>query len=96
MELKIKQITLQTLLDFIDENDISVDVIDERTRLIGHSSFLDSMDLVSFIVMLEENINDEFSSELELTDEKAMSRRTSPFTSVKTVVDYIHENLKNE
>ena len=84
MELKIKQITLQTLLDFIDENDISVDVVDETTRLIGHSSFLDSMDLVSFIVMLEENINDEFSSELELTDEKAMSRRTSPFTSVKT------------
>ena len=96
MELKIKQITLQTLLDFIDENDISVDVVDETTRLIGHSSFLDSMDLVSFIVMLEENINDEFSSELELTDEKAMSRRTSHFTSVKTVVDYIHENLKNE
>ena len=55
MELKIKQITLQTLLDFIDENDISVDVVDETTRLIGHSSFLDSMDLVSFIVMLEEN-----------------------------------------
>ena len=95
-ETKIKDIVFETLNEFVEENNIDISHIDEHTRLIGASSFLDSMDLVHFIVALEERINDEFSSDLELTDEKAMSRRTSPFMNIETLVSYIIESLSDE
>ncbi|WP_271768251.1 hypothetical protein [Aquimarina algiphila] len=95
-EINIKNIVFKTLEEYIQENDLNLDKVDENTRLIGASSFLDSMDLVNFIVELEERVNDEFSSDLELTDEKAMSRRTSPFMNIQTLVSYIVESLNDE
>ena len=51
------------------------------------------MDLVSFIVELEEAIEEGFDIEISLADEKAMSRRTSPFISVTTLSTYIIERI---
>lgn len=95
-EKKISNIVFDALNEFVEENDLEVENIDDSTRLIGASAFLDSMDLVHFIVDLEEKINDEFSSDLELTNEKAMSRRTSPFMNMETLVSYIAESLSDE
>ena len=47
------------------------------------------MELVQFIVEIENLLEDEFDIEIELTSEKAMSRRNSPFISVNTLVNYI-------
>ena len=64
-------------------------VLDENVRLIGTSSIFDSMELVQFIVEVENLLDDEFELEVELTSEKAMSRKNSPFISVNTLVEYI-------
>ena len=92
MEEKIKIRLLKLLKDFIDENEIDYDkdiVLDENIRLIGTSSVFDSMELVQFIVDVESLLDDEFDIEIELTSEKAMSRRNSPFISINSLTKFI-------
>ena len=63
------------------------------SKLFGGDGPLDSMALVNLVVDLEEFIEDDFGKTITLADEKAMSRRTSPFSRVKNLVDYIQEQL---
>ncbi len=64
-----------------------------ETVLFGGTSGFDSLGLVSFIFVVEEKIQDNFNKEIRLTNEKAMSRKNSPFQSLKTLADYIEEEL---
>ena len=93
-KIKLKQKLLEFINEFIIESDIKLDFeIDENTRLIGSSSIFDSMELVQFIVEVETLLEENFGMEIELTSEKAMSRKTSPFISIKTLLNYIiHES----
>lgn len=92
--MKLDSQTLETFIikhieAFADENDLEYDVVSSDTRLFGASGLFDSMDLITFIVELEENLEDEYDVELTLTDEKAMSRRTSPFINPSALTAYI-------
>jgi len=88
IELEKKIFTV--LLEFIKDNDISIEgELNNETRLIGSAGIFDSMDLVSFIVELEEVINDAFSTDIELANDSVMSSRTSPFINISTLSDYI-------
>ncbi|MGB1449001.1 MAG: hypothetical protein ACPG8F_04090 [Flavobacteriaceae bacterium] len=92
MKEKIKSSLVKLLNDFANENEMKLDkdvVLGEDTRLIGTSSVFDSMELVQFIVEVESLLDEEFEIEIELTSEKAMSRRNSPFISINTLTDYI-------
>ena len=92
MKEKIKIRLIRLLVEIINEYQIELDkdvVLDENTRLIGTSSVFDSMELVQFIVDVESVLNDEFDIEIELTSEKAMSRRNSPFISINSLVNFI-------
>lgn len=62
--------------------------LNEETRLFGRDSKLDSLSLVTLIIDIEQRLVDEFSFEVSLTDEKAISQKRSPFRSVKSIVDY--------
>tara|TARA_B100000795_G_scaffold96809_1_gene71069 strand:+ start:3108 stop:3401 length:294 start_codon:yes stop_codon:yes gene_type:complete len=66
------------------------------SKLFGGDGPLDSMALVNLVVDLEEFIEDDFGKTITLADEKAMSRRTSPFSVVKNLVDYIQEQLDGD
>ena len=50
---------------------------------------LDSMGIVFLVTELEERISDEFDIDVALADERAMSQKTSPFRSVKTLTKYV-------
>ena len=65
----------------------------EQTRLFGAESRLDSLGLVSLIVGVEEQLDDEYGVALTLADEKAMSRQNSPFLTIATLIDYVQELL---
>jgi acyl carrier protein len=91
--LKCLEIIINVIENYCKETDIIIDVIDETTRLIGSTSPFDSMDLVQIIVEVEDKINEEYNSEIILTDEKAMSRSTSPFINVGTLSKFIIEIL---
>jgi len=63
------------------------------SKLFGGDGPLDSMALVNLVVDLEEYIEEYFGKTVTLADEKAMSRRTSPFSRVKSLIDHIQEQL---
>ena len=53
-------------------------VINENSVIYGDNSQLDSLALVSLIVAVEQNIEDEFGISITLADERAMSQENSP------------------
>ena len=78
------------LNEFIKENEIELEEgINFETRLIGLSSIFDSIELVSFIVEIEQMLEEKFEFQTELASEKALSLRSSPFISLKTLSSYI-------
>lgn len=81
---------------FCKENNIEVQSIDESTRLIGSDAIFDSMGLVTFLVELEEGLEDKYSIEIEIADEKAMSRYRSPFLNITTLTEYLIERVNEE
>jgi acyl carrier protein len=90
--IEILKLVFSTLETYCIENDIPVNLSqDEELKLFGGESLLDSLGLVSLIVSIEEAIEDKFNTSTILADEKAMSRRTSPFSRVSYLVDYILE-----
>ncbi len=64
-----------------------------QTVLFGEGGRLDSLGLVSFIVAAEQKLAETAGVSLTLADEKAMSRRNSPFRTVASLADYIGERL---
>jgi hypothetical protein len=88
----ILAVVIDTLEVYCNENEIFVNLDQgEELKLFGGDSLLDSLGLVSFIVSVEEVIEEKFNKSIILADEKAMSRRTSPFSRVSYLVDYIFE-----
>ena len=71
-------------------------VINENSVIYGDNSQLDSLALVSLIVAVEQNIEDEFGISITLADERAMSLKNSPFRSVRSLADYVETILKEK
>ena len=90
MERKVQDIVIQTLKEVNEELDTpQLQNPDADTRLFGGRGVLDSLALVSFVTDLEEAIDEAFDRQVVLADEKAMSQKTSPFRSVRTLSAYI-------
>ncbi|MGW4641046.1 hypothetical protein ACWEN6_21140 [Sphaerisporangium sp. NPDC004334] len=62
--------------------------------LYGDAGVFDSMHLVNFLARVEEELEDEYDVEISLTSEKAVSRRMSPFSSVRRLIDFIEEEMR--
>jgi hypothetical protein len=67
---------------------------EEGTALYGPGGAFDSLELVSFILDVEETVNVQNSTELVLADDKAMSQRRNPFRDVATLADYVAGRLE--
>jgi acyl carrier protein len=85
---------LKVIYNTIDEINLELDEDKKieksiNTTLYGGSGTLDSFELVNFVVLLEEKIDDELEKITSLTDEKALSQKTSPFRTVESLVNYI-------
>ena len=89
--------TKETLINIVIEETKALIDNDEnlKTALLGAEGILDSMGLVSLIVAVEQDVEDEFGKEITIADAKAMSQKNSPFRTIGSLVDYI-ENLLNE
>ena len=66
-----------------------------KTVLFGNNGQLDSLGLVNLLVIIEQNIEDEFDVSITMADERAMSQKHSPFRTIGTLADYI-DMLLNE
>jgi D-alanine--poly(phosphoribitol) ligase subunit 2 len=68
----------------------------ENTALFGDNSVLKSLELVSFIVLVEERINEKLEFGITLTSERAMSRSSTPFRTTGTLAEFVKELLNEE
>ena len=91
MELENKIINF--LEEFLKEELEETIELNLESKLFGGGGPLDSMALVNLLVDLEELIEDDYGLSVTLADEKAMSRRTSPFSRVKYLIEYIEEKI---
>ena len=60
-----------------------------ETAIFGGESGIDSLSLVSLVVEVEGQVNDEFDANVTLADEKAMSSRNSPYRNVAAFTEFI-------
>jgi D-alanine--poly(phosphoribitol) ligase subunit 2 len=67
-----------------------------QTVLFGQSSRLDSFGLVTLVVAVEQNIQEDFGQAVTIADEKAFSRKSSPFRTIGTLAEYISTLLKEK
>ncbi len=92
---QIINLAIQTLLD--EGLPVETPVQDlESVKLLGSRAVTDSLGLVSYLVALEERINDAFSSEVSLMSDRAMSQERSPFRNLAALTDFIAELLAEQ
>ncbi len=93
---KILDTVIESLKDLGSENgNDNLINANLKTKLFGENGNLDSMGLVIFISDLEELIDEKFSKNLTLADDRAMSQKTSPFRNVESLCKHI-ENLLSD
>ena len=93
---EINQVVLSTFKRVISDNGKTIDKEpDVETPVMGSDSSFDSVDVVSFIVALEQVLEDDHNISITLADDRALSQEVSPFKSIGTISDYI-EKLVNE
>ncbi|MET0292140.1 MAG: hypothetical protein ABW136_07205 [Steroidobacteraceae bacterium] len=68
-------------------------VVGPATELLGGNSTLDSLTVVQIVAELERASEERFGKAVVLADERAMSRRSSPFRNVATLAEHLDERL---
>lgn len=61
--------------------------------LYGQNGVFDSLQLVDFIIILEEKIAEQIGAALSIVSAKAVSRRVNPFRQVSSLLDYVEEEI---
>ena len=91
MKEKVEEIVFRIIGN--NSENLSIGIINQETLLLSEGSAIDSMTIVSIIVDLESELSETFKKEISLSDDNAMSRKISPYTNVKNLVEYILELL---
>ena len=90
---QVTGIANQTLID--EGLSVETPVDDpEAIKLLGTRAIFDSLGLVSYLVALEERINDAFETQISLMSDRAMSQERSPFRNQAALVEFVVELLK--
>jgi len=70
------------------------DRLDSHTTLFGGDGFLDSMSLVTLIVVIEKAIEEKFGRSVSLADPGAMSQEHSPYRTIGSLAAYISQRTQ--
>lgn len=90
MKDKIRQVIIQSVIELNATltEPLPVEKGDE-CFIYRSDSHLDSISLVMLIADLESKLEDDFDISLTLANEKSMSAKNSPFSSIGRLTDYI-------
>lgn len=91
MKNKVEEIVFNIIRN--NTEDLNIGSINYDTLLLSEGSAIDSMTIVSIVVDLESELTDAFQKEISLSDDKAMSRKISPYDNVNNLIEYIIELL---
>ena len=86
--------SIEKLNETLDSSEKILKSLEEP--LIGENSKLDSMGLISLIVQVEEDIEEKLQKIVTLADEKALSRKNSPYKNISSLVDFICDIISEE
>ena len=97
----MKKQIIETIYKAIDELNEQLEkkqqlIKSNDTVIFGNNGQLDSLGLVNLLVIIEQNIEDEFDINITIADERAMSQKHSPFRTIESLADYIDMLLKEE
>lgn len=59
--------------------------------LYGKNGRLESIDVVTLIMEVEDQIRNELGISITIADDRAMSQQNSPFLTIQTLTDYVTE-----
>ena len=97
MKEKIQEIILESLKEFNKEKDKDEALeISKDTILLDVDGKLDSLDFVTLIVIIEDNIFNKLGKNITIVSEKAFSKEYSPFKNVNTMTEFIAELMETE
>ncbi|HYR76924.1 MAG TPA: hypothetical protein VEM96_13880 [Pyrinomonadaceae bacterium] len=82
-------------VDDLNEEGVEVDKSLDAP-LYGASGKLESLDFVSFITKVEDKINAEFDTDITIANENLLSKQKSPFSSLRSLIEYLEELLKED
>ena len=90
---------IQLIYDAIDDVNAALEEGEKinkspDTALFGESGSLDSLGFVNFIVAVEQKMEEKLGTTIAIADERAMSRKRSPFRTVKSLAEYISSLLE--
>lgn len=97
MKEKLKQIIIDSIEEVNDLREHKIDINQlEELVFYGVNGVFSSMGLVNFLSTIEDNIDDKFDFQITLASEKALSKKTSPFSSLSSLIEYILELVREE
>ena len=90
MEKIIENIITSGLKESLTEGGLKIsEEINPTTIIFGNGGRLDSLGLVSFLINLEQKVEEEYDMQITIADEKAMSMSNSPFKNVKRLTSFL-------
>lgn len=91
-EEAIRELIAQAVRDLREELSLPpLGPLESTTPLLGSGSAMDSMTLVHLIAELESRLEEAYGKTWILADERALSRRHSPFRTVGSLAAFIVE-----
>ena len=94
MELNsVKKIVIDSLMSVLDENGIKNISVNDNTEIFGSKSIIDSLQLISLIVKIEEDVYDQVGKEIIVVDEDAVIVGNSPFQTVKSLTEFVYKKI---
>jgi acyl carrier protein len=82
-------------VDDLNEEGVEVDKSLDAP-LYGASGKLESLDFVTFITKVEDKINAEFGTDITIANEHLLSKQKSPFSTLRSLIEYLEELLKED
>lgn len=90
---EIKAIIVTALNEILSERGLEAVVDQDHTQLFGEGSLIDSLDLVTIVVQIEEAIREKVGRTVEIVDENSVISDDSPFRTITTLANLVKEKL---
>lgn len=90
---EIKSVILAALNEILTERGLEAVGDKDGTQLFGEGSVIDSLDLVTIIVQIEEAIREKDGRSIEVVDENSVINIDSPFRTVDSLAKMVKEKL---
>jgi len=97
MRKRIVNVIIESLKEvYTTFEDLEFEEPTSDTQIFGFQGQLDSLGLVTLIVIIEGKILKELDRGVVIASEKAISQSSSPFKSVQSLAGYIENIMKEE